>query len=59
MAVENKTERLMVRLTPTHMRELKAKADAHGYRISEWARLTLIERERYGSNRELCGQVQG
>lgn len=59
MAVQNKTERLIVRLTPAHMREVKARADAQGYRLSEWVRLSLIERNRQGSNSEPCGQMQG
>lgn len=59
MAVQNKTEKIMVRLTPTHMRELKARANAEGYRLSEWAWLSLIERARNSSNGELCGQMQG
>ena len=58
MAVQNKTERLIVRLTPTHMREVRDKAESEGYRVSEWVRLSLIERAGQGSNPELCGQTQ-
>ena len=58
MAVQNKTERLIVRLTPTHMREVRDKAEAEGYRVSEWVRLSLIEQNRQCSNREPSGQVQ-
>ena len=59
MAVPNKTERLVVRVTPLQLRDLKARADAEGYRLSEWVRLSLIERARNGSSAELCGQMQG
>jgi hypothetical protein len=59
MAVQNKTERLIVRLTPTHMKEVREKAEAEGYRLSEWVRLSLLERDRSGSTAELCGQAQG
>ena len=59
MAAQNKTERLMVRLTPTHMREVKARADAEGYRLAEWVRLSIVERARNSSDAELCGQMQG
>lgn len=59
MAVQNKTEKVMVRLTPTHMRELKARADAEGYRLSEWVRLSALERARRGGSAEVRLVVQG
>jgi uncharacterized protein (DUF1778 family) len=38
MSVENKTERVMVRLTPTQADDLRAKAEREGERVSTWLR---------------------
>ena len=59
MAVPNKTERLVVRLTPLQLRDVKARADSEGYRLSEWVRLSLIERARIEPITEQCGQTEG
>ena len=43
---ENKTERVMVRMTPGHKQELLNRAEAEGFKLSEWVRLTALERAR-------------
>ena len=43
---ENKTEHVMVRMTPRHKQEIRNRAEAEGFKLSEWVRLTALERAR-------------
>lgn len=53
--VQNKTEQLGVRLTPAQMEEVRAKAAAQGFRVSEWVRFTVLERARRDTARRQDG----
>jgi hypothetical protein len=46
MSVQNKTEQLVVRLTPQHMAEIRERASSQGFRLSEWVRRAVVERAR-------------
>lgn len=44
MAAQHKTEQIGVRLTPGQMRQIQARAEAQGYRVSEWVRQAALEK---------------
>lgn len=38
MSIQNKTERVLVRLTPSQAEKIRAKAEQEGERVSTWIR---------------------
>jgi uncharacterized protein (DUF1778 family) len=62
MAVENKSELLHVRVTPSQAQLLRATANGEGVRLSEWLRGVALRRavERVAADARVFGmQVQG